>query len=368
MTSSLRFRRAALLGLSLGVAACDVASFIQDPRPILEQTWSVPAESASISVKEILPPGVATTTDGTAFQVTVNGVSFSRRVGDDCAQCQTLNGTNAIKPNFVVATGSSTNLPTDVVSGSLIGGQVNVQVTNNLSFDPLRVKTTAPASTNPAQQGRMVIVIRSGSLVVGKDSLNGVTTAFPPGAVLTRPITLQTGNITSTLSVDLTLTSPPSDNNVFINANGTLAATATVPDMRIAQIRMNVVNRALGNIAGDSISLAGFPEELTKHVMSAALEMTITNPFNVTGNLDVELGYAPSQAITKTLSLPTGVAQTRAVTLDSTEMSILFGAAEKIGLSMSGSVNSAAPITVTPQQIITISNRLIMVVRLGGGN
>lgn len=371
----LPYRRAVLLGLTCGVTACDVASFIQDPKPILEQTWSVPAESASISVASILPPGVgiystpaSNPPDSSAFQVTVSGVNFARRVGDDCAQCQTLNGTTTIKPNFVIATGGTTNMPGDVVSGALVGGLVTIQVTNNFSFDPLRVKTNAPASTDPTQQGRMVIVVRSGSLVVGKDSVNGVTTAFAPGAVLARSITLQTGNVAGTLSIDLTLTSPPSDNNVFINANGMLNAAALVPDLRVAQVRMNVVNRTMTSVAGDSIELTGLDESITKHVVSAALEMTITNPFNVAGNVDVAFGYAPALSITKSLSMPTGVAQTRSVTLDSAEMSNLFESEEKIALSVSGNVSSVAPFDVTPKQVIRISNRLIMVVRLGGGN
>lgn len=365
MTSSLRFRRAALLGLPLAIAACDVVSFIQDPLPIFEQTWSVASQSTSISVKELLPPGVDTTLDGSAFQVTVNSFTpFSRRVGDDCAQCQTLNGTTAIKPNFVVATGSSTSLPTDVVSGALIGGQVNVQVTNNLSFDPIRVKTIAPASSNPSQQGRMVIVIRSGSLVVGKDSINGVTTAFPPGTVLTRPITLQTGNITSALAVDLTLSSPPSDNNVFINANGTLNATASVPDFRIASARVNVVNRTISSISGTSIPLADLDSSITKAVVSATLEMTITNPFNVTGNVDVQFDV-PTQSVVKTVAFPTGIDQVRSVGLTTAEIQPLFG--NDVDLSLSGSVNSVTPIDVTPNQVITVTNRLILVIHSGGG-
>jgi hypothetical protein len=362
----LKLRRAMLLGMPFGLAACDIARFVQDPTPILEQTWNIPAESASISVASILPPGVAITPDSSAFQVSVSAVSFSRRVGDDCAACQAQHGTTAIKPSFVVATGSSTPLPANVVSGALVGGLVNVQVTNNLSFDPLRVKTIAPASSDPAQQGRMVIVVRSGSLVVGKDSVNGVTTTFPAGTVLTRPIALQTGNITGALSVDLTLTSPASDNNVFMNANGTIATSAAVPDLRIAQMRMNVVNRTLTSIAGDSIELQGLDESITKKVQSATLEMTIDNPFNVTGNVDVAFGYGPGQAVTKTVSLPTGVDQIRTVALDSADMSNLFSTDEKIGLTISGTVNSPAPIDVTPRQIIAISNRLVMVIRLGG--
>jgi hypothetical protein len=357
-----------LLGLPFGLAACDIARLVQDPTPILEQTWSIPAEDASISVASILPPGMAITPDSSAFQVSVSPVSFSRRVGDDCAACQAQHGTTAIKPSFVVATGGSTALPTDVVTGALIGGLVNVQVTNNFSFDPLRVKTTAPASSDPAQQGRMVIVVRSGSLVVGKDSVNGVTTAFPAGTILTRPITLQTGNITGMLSIDLTLTSPASDSPVFMNASGTIATTASIPDLRVAQVRMNVVNRTLASVAGDSIELQGLDEGITNHVQSAALVMTIDNPFNVAGNVTVAFGYGPGLAITKTVSLPTGVDQIRTVTLDSAEMSSLFSSDEKIALTISGTVNSPAPIDVTPRQIISITNRLVMVIRLGGEN
>jgi hypothetical protein len=360
--------RALTLGLTCGVAACDIASFIQDPKPILEQTWVVPAESASISVASILPNGIGITPDSSAFQVSLSAVNFTRRVGDDCAACQTANGTTAIKPSFVLATGSSTSMASEVVSGALVGGLVNIQVTNNLSFDPLRVKTIAPASTNPAQQGRMVIVIRSGSLVVGKDSVNGVTTLFAPGTILTRPITLQTGNISGTLSVDLTLTSPASDNNVFINANGTLSASASVPDLRIAQIRMNVVNQSLANVAADSIELSGLDESITDHVIGAGMEMTITNPFNVVGNLTVSLGYAPSQSITKSVTLPSGVAQSVTISLDSAEMASLFTADDKVALAVSGTVNSTAPIDVTPKQAIIIASKLRLSTRFGGGN
>jgi len=371
----LRYRRAVLLGLTCGIAACDVASFIQDPKPILEQTWSVPAESASVSVASILPPGVgiystpaSSPPDSSAFQVTVSSVNFTRVLGADCAPCVPLNGTTAIKPNFVIATGATTNMPADVVSGALLGGLVTIQVSHNFSFDPLRPKSNAPASTDPAQQGKMVIVVRSGSLVVGRDSVMGVTTAFPQGVVLTLPIPLQTGNITGTLSVDLTLTSPPSDNPVPMNSNAILSAATAVPDLRIGQVRMNVVNRTMTSVPGDSIELSGLDESITKHVVSAALEMTITNPFNVAGNVNVAFGYAPAQSITKSVSMPTGVAQIRSVTLDSAEMSTLLDSGEKIALSMSGSVNSVAPFDVTPKQVIRISNRLIMVVRLGGGN
>ena len=365
----LPLRRAVLLGLPLAVAACDLVSFVSDPKPILEQTWSIPADTASISVAEIMPNGVNIysspgTTDSSAFQVTVNTVpNFSRVVGADCPACVPLNGTTTIKPSFVIATGTSTTMPGDVVSASLVGGQVNLSITNGLSFDPLRVKTIAPASTNPSQQGRMVIVVRSGSLVVGKDSVNGATTAFAPGAVLNRQIALTTGNISSALAVDLVLTSPASDNNVPINSNAVLSASASVPDLRVAQIRVNVVNQAMTSVVGDSIPLDGLDDGITKHVVGGGFDMTITNPFNVSGSLSVQFGYAPGQSITKTLNITPGPGVRQIITLTGADTDLLFGATQKIALSVTGSVNSPAPIDVTPKQVITIASRLILTIR-----
>jgi hypothetical protein len=359
-------RRATLLGLALGIAACDVVAFVVDPKPILEQTWNLPADSSQISVASLLPAGVSIYStpasnppDSSAFQVAFSNVSFSRRVGDDCAACVPLNGQTTIKPPFVLTTGSAANMPLNVVSGTLIGGQVTLSITNGLSFDPLRVKTNAPASTDPTQQGRLVIVLRSGSLVVGRDSINGATTALAPGAVLNRTINLQPGNLGSALAVDLTLTSPQSDNNVPINSNGMMSATMGVPDLRIAVVRVNVVNRTLSNVGLDSIPLEGM-EDVTKYVVGGGLDMTIINPFNVSGNVNVLFTYGPAQTITKSLTIVAGSGIRQFVTLDSTEMHNLFNAAQTVSFQVSGTVNSPGPVDLTPKQVLTLVNRLIL--------
>lgn len=360
-----------LLGLALGVAACDVIAFVVDPKPILEQTWNLPADSSQISVASLLPGNVSIYStpasnppDSSAFQVSLSNVNFSRRVGDDCAACVPLNGQTTIKPSFVLATGSSSSMPLNVVSGTLIGGQVTLALTNGFSFDPLRVKTIAPASTNPTQQGRLVIVIRSGSLVLGRDSLNGVTTAMPPGSVLNRTINLQTGNIGGALAVDVTLTSPQSDNNVPINANGLMNATMAVPDLRVASIRVNVVNRPLQNVGVDSIPLGELDEGITKHVTRGGLDMTVVNPFNISGSLSLQFQYGPSQFVTPNPITITPVGTQRSiVTLDSAQMSTLFSATQTVSLQVGGSVSSPGPVDLTPKQVLTLVNRLILTIR-----
>ena len=99
--------------------------------------------------------------------------------------------------------------------------------------------------------------------------------------------------------------------------------------------------------------------------LEPGMEM-ITNPFAIAGTMDVSFGYAPSQAVVKSLPLATGIDQQRAVALDSTDIQAILG--KKVALTVGGVVNSSTPITVTPKQQITIANRLVLTIRTGGGN
>jgi hypothetical protein len=356
-----------LLGLGLTISACDIVELATNPAPGFEQEWNLPADSTVISVGTLLPPAVSIYStpgsmppDSSAFELTMNLLPISRRVGDDCAQCQTLDGQTTVKPAFVLSSGSTTLLPADVVAGSLVGGQVSVQVTNTLSFDPIRVKN------GPGAQGFMLIVLRSGSLVIARDSVNGATTAFAPGAVLTRPLALQSAVVAGTVSIDLTINSPAGDHNVFIDASGRVDASAAVQEFRLASARINVSGRPLASQGTDSIPLDGIDASITDRVTAAGLDMTISNPFAIAGDVDVEFGYAPSQTIAKTIAMPTGVDQLRSVSLDQAEVRTLFG--QKVGLRVNGLVSSTGPIDVTPRQVVTIANRLRLTILVGGGN
>jgi len=96
--------------------------------------------------------------------------------------------------------------------------------------------------------------------------------------------------------------------------------------------------------------------------------MTVQNPWTVGGALTMDF-TTPSQTVSKTLSIPSGgsppTTQVRTVTLDQTDMQKLQG--EKATVVLTGTMTSAAPITVTPRQEISIDNRIILTVRTGGG-
>src|SRR5205085_4557176 len=110
---------------------------------------------------------------------------------------------------------------------------------------------------------------------------------------------------------------------------------------------------------------------ITDHVVSGALEMTISNPFTVSGTMSAAFKYGPTatDTVLKSFSLPAAAAtpQVRTISFDSTAMSkILKG--NPTSLTMSGGVSSSSPLTVTPKQQVVMTNRLILGVRLGGGS
>jgi len=360
-------RRAALLGIAMSAVACDVANFASDPKPIFEQTWNVPALSTSISVASLLPAGVSiystpgsTPPDSSAFQMSIANSGFSRRVGDDCAPCQAQNGNTTTKPAFVLNSGSTSALPANVVGGALVGASVNYTVTNSLSFDPLRVNTV---SANP--QGHMVVVIRSASVVLGRDSVNGATTAFPAGSTVSRSLVLGPGAITAPISVDVSLNSPAGDHNEFIDANGTLNASVGISNLRVASVLVNVPSQSIANTA-TTRDLAGLDTRITDNVTGATLEMSIDNPWSVAGNLNVSLA-TPAGTVAKQIALPATTTpastQVRTVSLVAAEVRQLFG--HQVALTMNGVVSSTAPVSVTPKQKVSIADRLILTIHTG---
>lgn len=358
--------RSVLLCAALGVMGCDVVDFVSNPMPRFLQTWNIPAAGTSVSVGSIIPSGVAiystpssTPLDSSAFDIDIDTFDFSRRLGADCPSCQALNGTTAIKDSFNLVSSSSEPLPADMISGAVIGGRIRVSVRNGLSFDPIRVRAAAP-------QGFLLIVVRSGSLVLQRDSVNGADRAWVPGDSIVRTMALSTGTVTTSVTVDVTIVSPRGDAAVPIDANGTVRTIAITESLLTASMRMNVVNKSLASASNDTLALDGLEPGVTKRITGGALDMLVTNPFSVTGNLQISFGYGPGQSVVKSVPLPVGTSQPVVVQLDSADIQAIVG--RKVLLSVGGVVNSTTPVNVTPRQVMAFNNRMRLDIRVGGGN
>lgn len=346
------------------LAGCDIADFVLNPKPIIEQTWNLPAPSTAVSVASLLPANgsVRILPDSSAFSVTITGASTSSNaLGSYCGACQSLHGTNAVKPAFNFTFANSRPLPADVVSAAVLSGSVNVQLTNGLSFDPIRVKT------GPGAQGYVVIVLKTvGGQVLARDTVKGEVTAWIPGNTLNRTIPLTTGNVGSFITAELELNSPIGDHNEFMNANGIVSAALGVPTLIVGSVGLNVPGRPLTS-AAETLDLSDLGD-MANRVVGGALEMTIANPFAVSGTVGMRFAYgpAPSQAISRTVTFTGSGPSVRRVQLDSADMALLMG--NSVSITTTGTVTSTGPITVTPRQAIAIDNRMILTIRVGGGN
>jgi hypothetical protein len=241
------------------------------------------------------------------------------------------------------------------VSASLVGGTVTYTLTNGLSFDPLRVSANL---ANP--QGRIIIVVRSGSIVFARDTLKGETQALPANTgTFTKALPLQSGPIANSITVDLEVQSPVGD-NTFINANGILGASATVTGLRVGGVTINVPTATLNSGSPQDIDLGDLDTNMTNRAISGGLELTVTNPFAVTGNMNVQFAVTPGPVISKTAALAAVTTPQRlTVSFDSTEIARILKSPTAT-LSVTGTVSAPAPITVTPKQVIQMSNRFIM--------
>jgi hypothetical protein len=96
--------------------------------------------------------------------------------------------------------------------------------------------------------------------------------------------------------------------------------------------------------------------------------MTISNPFAITGDVNVNFQYGPtlSDMVAKTLAFPTGANQVRTVALSKQDMQQLFG--NDVAFTVAGGVSSSAPIDITPRQVIIIANRLRLFILTGSAN
>lgn len=353
-TAVVRACSAAVLACAL---ACGIPTSIPDA-PIVDVRWVVPSQSARFTVDNLLPSGVTIVVpDSSGFNIAAAPASTTRILSQDCSVCVALNGLTAPKPAFIATASANTNLPSDVVTGTVISGSVQVQVKNNYTFDPLR-----PNPTAGTPNGFAIITVASGSSVVGTDSINGATVPLPSGTILTRTIAIS-GPVTGTvpLTVSLRLNSPAGENRL-IDASKAIVLTATPSGLRVANVTVNVVNRTVNSAA--TINLRNIDTKISDDVQSGSLLIALVNPFTVAGTLNVKLTPDAGAPITRTITLTAGSSNPPPLLFTRDEMRSLLG--HTVALTYTGNVTSPTPVNVAPKQAVVITTKLDLTLTLGG--
>jgi len=346
------------LRASLGLVALAVVSACDIPTraPIYDTEWSVPGKSAQISVNALLPTGVSSMADNSAFRVAVSPSSsaITRQLGQDCSACAAANGFVVPKPSFVGGGATSLTLPTSISSVTLVRDTVTLTISNGYNFDPIRPSATA--------LGYLTIVVTNGSTVVGRDSIDGATSSLAAGATVTRKIPLNgTINAASGLQFATTLSSPLGD-PVAIDMSRTVSVSANLSALFVSQAQVSIANQQVSSSSTD-LDLTGVSESVTKRASGGSLQLSIDNPFTVSGNLTLEFTGGDG-VVTKSVPLAAG-STTPVVSFTKEELNQLLG--HEITISYSGSVNGSS-VMVRPGQTVTVSSRLQVAINMGGSN
>lgn len=333
----------------LVLAACEYPT----SAPQLDTRWIVPAPGTTISVASLLPAGVAIKPDSSAFTINVAGIAVTRTLGQDCAQCATANGSTIPKPAFTATVTSSTSLPSQIASAALASGTLQFSLQNNYNFDPIR-----PAS---GVYGYAVVTITNNGVVIGKDSVNGATTAMAPGSTLSRTIPLA-GTVTGSAPVTVTVTiNSPAGDPITIDASRTIVVSATPTNVTIASASLNVSNQTIST--STSIDLSGIDSSITKHVTGGSLLLHVVNPWSVSGTLTVTFQPVGAAAITKSITLASGTTDLT-IAFTQAELQQLLGS--HVTIAFSGPVSATAPVSVTPKQAVVVTTKLDLNLHVGG--
>lgn len=342
------------------LSACDIPTEL----PKWDTTWVVKSESTIVSIDQLLPgPSLVTTgcVAGTsctpAFSLRLNPATFSQSLGSLCAACAALNGQTAPKPAFTGSFSTTLSLPSDVAGAALLSGVLLLRVLNGFSFDPLN-----PSATT---SGTISVTVTSGGITVGTGGVIGSTTfpraALPPrGGILDFSIPLNASTISGPLTVTVTVNSPVGD-PAQINTSDALSVTATPSNLLVSSAQVRVQNR---NITAVSVQLDvnDIDSVITDHIKSGSLLLTINNPFAVSGTLTLTI-TGGTQPISKPVAVAAGQT-TVEVPFTASELRsfVGLGAGHNITLSITGPVTAAAPVTVTPTQVLSVSSQLKLVI------
>jgi hypothetical protein len=338
------------------LGACDMPSGI----PQLEQTWVIPIETTTLAVDELLPPEI--TVVAGAFRFVPTPVPVTTSLGALCSAC--VNGATAPKPAFTSTVTANVGTGTDLLGVTTTAGtNFRVTLAHTMNFDPIRPSSTA--------RGFVILELRTGGVLLGRDSVSGNTTAWPSSTPLSRDIPIAAGvSIASgtPIRVDVTINSPLGD-PVTMNTSQTMTVTgaAAGTSIGITSVRVRVANKTV-RAANLPLDLGGVSDDVFSNIVSGAMLMTITNPFStsgLSGTLTMTIAIPGDASITKTVAVPATATSTATIDFSGAELERMLGK-DNITLTMTGTVNApAAGVTVVPGQAFGFANSIRMTIRTG---
>jgi hypothetical protein len=144
-----------------------------------------------------------------------------------------------------------------------------------------------------------------------------------------------------------------------MDASRTITISGSAGTVYLSSAQVNLANQTV-SATPSTLNLSSVDSSITKRAGGATLQLSVNNPFNVSGNLNVTLsGQSP---ITKSVALASGSTSPN-VTFTETEVRSLLG--QNVTMTIAGTVNGSN-VTVTPGQTVTVTSRLVLTLTVGG--
>ncbi|MDX1493291.1 MAG: hypothetical protein R3253_04470 [Longimicrobiales bacterium] len=336
------------------MSACDIPTEL----PEFENRWIVPAEDTRFGVAELLPGDVSLAADSSAFIVDFDPVAFSETLGSVCAACVPFDGTTVPKPAFIGGFSSTLSFPPEVTAVDVVGGTVQLELTNGFNFDPIR-----PASGVFGTMELRFTDEADGDLL-GSVVIDGADQSFAPGSTLVRSVDLGSASVEGGIETTVLLDSPTGD-PVTIDVSDVVGVTATPSNIRVGSVAIDVANQSV-TFDPVSLDLEDLDTELIDRVESGAFVLDVVNPFAVGADFDLEISGPTIATIQKSASITSDPESRVVIDFSGVEIRNFLG---EPGVVLSGGAivdAGAGNIVVQPGQELVLSAALDLVIRIGG--
>lgn len=327
-----------LAGACLLGTACDLPT---EP-PVFAQRWVLPLQVVTLDQTEFLPAEVSI--DGSVYDVTVGDAAASADLADVCSTCDY--GATATTPPFQDSFLSSVGLPTDLVSVDVVGGSVEVTLTNDFSFDPLYGGGTLTVTVTGASSGPTL-----GTLV-----LDGATESLAPGSVTIRTVQLGSGTVVGGIEATVQI-DHPGGAPTTLDLTQALSISAVTEAFLVGSATVVVDGRTV-SLTEESLDVENLDTSVTDGIQSGTVTLDVTNPYGVTFDGTITVG-----TITKDVSIDAAATSVVEIAFTGDELRSFLGQ-PSVTLSGSGTI-AGGPAVVTPLADLSIDTTIDLLVEFG---
>ena len=337
-------RTSLLFAACLMGTACDIPTEL----PIIQQRWVLPVDDVSLDQAELLPSSVSIVGDQYAVSV-ADGVS-SETVGNLCSACAAVNGITGPAPAFSGTFSSVENLPTDVIGADVASGSVDLQINNQLGWDPIAGGGSLSITLRGASGGPLLATLLL-------DNLNDPTDLLPDGVTTMRTISLGAGLIDDGIEATISIESPGGQITTMDTSNS-ITVTAVTSSMRVWGATVDI-DGLTAELTEEALEVEDLDDSSLDGLVSGTVILDVTNPFGLVYTGEVVVG-----PVTKSVVISAAATSEVEIGFTGDELRSFLGVA---GVTLSGSgMISGGPATVTPSDTLTIDPSLDLVVELGG--